>query len=430
MHSKSRYSWMTGIVTSLPIWVGVIIVILSFWLWDAQKHADQKEVKHLVAIQLRHVQQTLQTTIKRQRIDPSADQLKELLSGDHFQGTSMQLYKNNVLVYAKGQEQKSLLRHWGASQLFQINRDVWKVTLWPDKELLQDYKTSLPDLALFMGLVVAVLLVIVGLLAMLASQAMQREKEANRHLRFETKEKEKLQKVLQQNQKLQAVGTLAGGIAHDFNNILYAMMGYVGMARQDVDKESLLYRNLGKVLDAGKRGQKLVSSILSFSRQQLTHDAQKLDLADMLAHVFGLMYPTMPTSVTVIKNITFSNAYVMGDAQALEQVMVNIINNAVDAMEGKGTLTISLTKARFREAYCISIEDTGMGMTEETKQRLFDPFYTTKAVDKGTGLGLSIAHGIIHDHQGSIHVDTELGKGSTFSIYLPICKEVEGEQNG
>lgn len=432
MRSKQDYInrkyWLTGIITSLPIWVGVCVIILSFVLWDMQKKTDKRQVADLVSIQLLHVQKTLETVIRNQSKEVSAAELDELFSGNHYAGTSMQLYRNNKLIYGKGPAQKNLLKDWGATRHFKIDGDLWKIDLWPEEQILQDYKTSLSDLGLFMGLVVACLLMIVGLLAMLASQREKDIQEAHRKLRFETKEKEKLQTVLQQSQKLQAVGTLAGGIAHDFNNILYAMMGYVAMAKEDVEKDGLLYRNLDKVLNAGKRGQKLVSSILSFSRQQQAQDVKKVNLMDVLGRVFELMYPTIPTSIAVVRNITLDKAEVMGDAHALEQVIVNIINNAVDAMDGTGTLTVGLTKARFREAYCISIEDTGTGMTEETKQRLFDPFYTTKSVDKGTGLGLSIAHGIIQDHKGSIHVETELGKGSTFSIYLPVAQE--GEVNG
>lgn len=430
MHSNhlNRKSWLTGIVTSLPIWVGLVVIVLSFVLWSAQKKSDKAEVGALVSVQSQHVQRMLETVVHHQAAEVDEQELHDLFSGEHYSGVSMRLYKNSVLIYAKGAEDQSSLNEWGVIRNININGDRWKIDLWPDNQLLKVYKTSLSDLALFMGLIVASLLIIVGLLAMLATQRERAVQEVNRQLRFETREKEKLQKVLLQSQKLQAVGTLAGGIAHDFNNILYAMMGYVAMAKEDVEKDGLLYRNLGKVLEAGKRGQKLVSSILSFSRQQQAQDVQKIDLADMLSHVFELMYPTIPASISLVKDINIDKAYILGDAHALEQVMVNMINNAVDAMDGRGVLSISLTKARFREAYCIAIQDTGTGMTEETKQRLFDPFYTTKSVDKGTGLGLSIAHGIIRDHKGSIHIDTELGRGSTFSIYLPIAQSTEGEE--
>lgn len=419
MRSRKIIIGAKAVLSSLPIWVGVIIIIFSVVLWHAQVQENNREVEGMIKIQLRHVYNTVRYDIERQQFVPFKNRLPDLLGGDHYYGISMRIYRNQQLIFSKGREAKTLLQRWGMQQKFVDNGHRWQLTVWPGKVILEDYKTYLPDFTLSMGLIVGVLLIIIGLLAILATKREQAIQRAEWKLRRESSEKQKLQKVLQQNQKLQAVGTLAGGIAHDFNNILYAMMGYVQMARDDVDKESVIHRNLGKVIEAGKRGQKLISSILSFSRQQSQQDIRQMNLVTMLERVFELLTPTIPTSIKIEKNITLAKADIMGDAGQLEQVMVNIINNAVDAMDGRGLLKINLTMARFRPAYCISIEDNGAGMSEETKQRMFDPFYTTKAVDKGTGLGLSMAHGIIRDHQGNIHVDSELGKGTTFSIYLP-----------
>lgn len=431
MHYKpnKRQQMITATITSLPIWMGVIIVVLSFVLWHAQRKENIKEIKTVLTVQMRHVRSSVEYAIARHAIVPDKGRLQSLLGGDHYYGISMRVYQDKKVRFKKGLKRPVLYLQWGIKQRFKSSGDIWEIDLWPNNRLLREHKTYLPDFALSMGLLIAVLLMIVGLLAILAAQREKTVRETRWYLSRETKEKQKLQRALQQNQKLQAVGTLAGGVAHDFNNILYAMMGYIVMAREDVEKEGIVYRNLGKVLEAGKRGQKLVSNILSFSRQQQGHDMKKMDLVSMLQHVFELLYPAIPTSIHLIKDIPFEKAIIIGDAQTLEQMMVNVINNAVDAMDGKGDLTVSLSKARFRPAYCIGVTDTGTGMTEETKERLFDPFYTTKAVDKGTGLGLSMAHGIIRDHKGSIHVDTELGKGTVFSIYLP-TEDQKGEKDG
>ncbi len=174
-----RKYWLTGIVTSLPIWVGLCVIVLSFVLWNMQRTTDKKQVADLVSIQLRHVQKTLKAVIHNQNKEVDAAELKELFSGEHYVGTSMRLYKNNILMYDLGEE-NSLLTDWGATRIFKVNGDIWKIDLWPEAVLLKDYKTSLADLGLFMGLVVAVLLIIVGLLAMLATQREQVIQEAHR----------------------------------------------------------------------------------------------------------------------------------------------------------------------------------------------------------------------------------------------------------
>ena len=242
--------------------------------------------------------------------------------------------------------------------------------------------------------------------------------------------KVKLEHALLQGQKLQAMGTLAGGIAHDFNNILYAIIGYSEMAREDVEKDSQLYQNLGKVLEASQRGQELVSRILTFSRRQ-HHQLDALNLKSTIETVLSLMKQTIPASVTLQFSME-TELSIFGNKTLLHQILVNIINNAVDAMDGEGSIKIDVTRIgandptlqQFPEMsaqnYCkIEMSDTGHGMDKATIERIFEPFYTTKEVGKGTGLGLSIVHSIVKEHKGDIAVTSELGKGTTFTILLP-----------
>lgn len=244
--------------------------------------------------------------------------------------------------------------------------------------------------------------------------------------------KRKLEIALLQGQKLQAIGTLAGGIAHDFNNILYAIKGYVEMAREDVDKETLVYKNLGKVLEASQRGQDLVARILTFGRTHQHHDFEPIKVEETLQSVLSLLKPTIPASV-VINLINSDYDYtILGNQTQLHQVIVNIINNAVDAMEDEGTVTIQLSRVlanddylkqfpdTVNKNYCkIDISDTGYGMDITTMERIFEPFYTTKEVGKGTGLGLATVHAIIKEHRGEITVKSQLGHGTTFTLLLP-----------
>jgi len=266
------------------------------------------------------------------------------------------------------------------------------------------------------------------------------EKQLQQHTRSE-EAKQKLEKALLQGQKLQAIGTLAGGIAHDFNNILYAIIGYVEMAREDVEKESLTYTNLGKVLDASHRGRELISRILTFSRRQ-RHDLKPLNLQTTIESALSLLRPTIPASVTIIFHTLDKDFLILADQTQLHQIIVNIVNNAVDAMDGEGVITLKLSYVfanddilkQFPDItltdYCkIDISDTGHGMDANTIERIFEPFYTTKEVGKGTGLGLATVHAIIKEHNGVIMVNSQLGHGTTFTLLIPEHKENKSGKN-
>lgn len=297
-------------------------------------------------------------------------------------------------------------------------------------------ETYHPWLVLVFGICFSILIAATIRIAQIAEQRALTLNQINEDLKKEIGErinaeetKQKLEVALLQGQKLQAIGTLAGGIAHDFNNLLYAIIGYVEMAREDVAKDSIIYKNLGKVLDASHRGQELVSSILAFSRRQ-HHTFDVINLKKTMEAALALLKPTIPASVII--QFEPVEADILGNQTQIHQVLVNIINNAVDAMDGEGTITIHMSHVtrddpllkQFLEItaqqYCkIEISDSGHGMDQPTMERIFEPFFTTKEVGKGTGLGLSIVHSIVKEHQGEITVSSQLGHGSTFMILLP-----------
>ncbi|MBX3708863.1 MAG: GHKL domain-containing protein [Gammaproteobacteria bacterium] len=313
---------------------------------------------------------------------------------------------------------------------------VFKHNLQAYFDLLKDFQLYLPWLALLFGLSFSFLIAALIGMAQLARQRAFTLRQINEDLKKEINEriqaediKQKLEVALLQGQKLQAMGTLAGGIAHDFNNILYAVIGYAEMAREDVPKESVVHKNLGKVIEAAHRGQELVSRILVFSRRQ-HHHFNPINLKTTIDAALALLKPTIPASVMIHFNPT--EVTILGNQTQIHQVLVNIINNAVDAMDGEGTIHITMVHVLaddvflkqfpniLSQNYCkIKISDTGHGMDQSTMERIFDPFYTTKEVGKGTGLGLSIVHSIIKEHQGEIMVTSRLGHGTTFMILLP-----------
>lgn len=296
-----------------------------------------------------------------------------------------------------------------------------------------------PWLALIFGVSFSLLIGIMIRVAQLAHERAISLKISNEQLKNEIAErvlaeegKQKLESALLQGQKLQAIGTMAGGIAHDFNNILYAILGYIELAREDVPKDSLAHKNLGKALEGAHRGQELVSRILAFSRRQ-HHHYNALNLRTTIESALSLIKPTIPASVLV--KFTPVDFYALGNQTQIHQIIVNIVNNAVDAMEGEGEIELKMTVLEaddplldelienHTQRYCkIEISDTGLGMDKKIMDRIFEPFFTTKEVGKGTGLGLSIVHSIIKEHEGEISVESQLGKGTTFTILLPEYK--------
>ncbi len=303
--------------------------------------------------------------------------------------------------------------------------------------VLSDLRNHVPWLILTVGILASILAGAIVRITQVAKQRAQILDKINEDLKKEISErinaeetKQKLEVALLQGQKLQAMGTLAGGIAHDFNNLLYAVIGYVEITREDLTKDSLPYKNLGKVLEAAHRGQELIARILAFSRRQ-HHHFDVIPLKSTIEAALSLLTPTIPASV-MIDFKTEVDGTILGNQTQIHQVLVNIINNAVDAMDGEGNVSIHVSLVQSHDAllkqfpkilqqnyYKIEITDTGHGMDQPTIERMFEPFFTTKEVGKGTGLGLSIVHSIIKEHQGEISVKSQLGHGTTFVILLP-----------
>lgn len=276
-----------------------------------------------------------------------------------------------------------------------------------------------------------VILLAVGLLLVLHRHTRHLRKEALQRYKAE-EERETMKQALLQSQKLEAVGMLAGGIAHNFNNILYAIQGYVQMARSDVDSKTISYQNLGKVLEAVDRGQELVQGILCFSRREHYH-LEQICLKEVLESAIKLLQSTLPASVELSVSINIKDALLEGNRTHLQQVFINIIRNAADSLSEKGKIVVQVNVESDIEGlkllrpglpypayFVVNIADNGSGMSEETLRHLFEPFFTTKDVGKGTGLGLATARSIVRDHRGEMVVKSVPNKGSTFIVLLPV----------
>ena len=249
-------------------------------------------------------------------------------------------------------------------------------------------------------------------------------------------EKRQLQSQLLHAQKLEAIGTLAGGIAHDFNNILAAVIGYTDMAKDEVPAGTPLARDLDQVLKASHRARDLVKQILTFSRQAET-DSVNFYPAAVVKEVVRLLRPALPTTIAINQLIDEKAGPVHIDPAQMHQVLMNLCTNAFHAMEDHGgELDISLrrieldTAALAARPYAqpgtyieLAIGDTGSGIPPNLIDRIFDPFFTTKELGKGTGMGLSIVHGIAKSCEGFVTVDSVLGRGTTFHVFLPAAAE-------
>ncbi len=249
-------------------------------------------------------------------------------------------------------------------------------------------------------------------------------------------ENKNLENRLGQAQKMEAIGTLAGGIAHDFNNILAAIIGYTEMARDDSPSGSTVLYDLDKVLKAADRAKSLVNQILTFSRQGDT-ECIPIQPSSIVHEAIKMLRPSLPVTIEINENIDSEVGLISADPTQIHQILMNLGTNAFHAMEDTGgKLDISLTEIDLcREDIAsephidsgtfiqLSVRDSGPGMTQEVKDKIFDPYFTTKGVGKGTGMGLSIVHGIIKNYGGFITLSSEPGKGTTFHVFLPVIRE-------
>jgi signal transduction histidine kinase/CheY-like chemotaxis protein len=273
--------------------------------------------------------------------------------------------------------------------------------------------------------------------------------ERNLELRQEIAAKEaaqessrKLGRQLRQSQKMEAIGTLAGGIAHDFNNILTVIIGYSELAK--IQTQSLCHhhpcpveKELGQVLRAAERARELVRQILTFSRRQ-DNDRTPLNIMPILEETLALLRASLPQSIDIRTKFSCGDACIYANGVQIQQIVMNLGTNALHAMRENGGILAVEAERIDLEAFdekskhlllspgpylLLKICDNGCGMERSLLDKIFDPYFTTKAPGQGTGMGLAVVHGIVKSHKGHITVYSEPGKGTSFLIYLPIFTE-------
>ncbi|MBD3316937.1 MAG: response regulator, partial [Chitinivibrionales bacterium] len=258
------------------------------------------------------------------------------------------------------------------------------------------------------------------------------------HIR-ELEEKRRLEEMLHYSQKMDAVGRLAGGMAHDFNNMLSGISGYATIIKRSYgEKEPKLKGYVDTILNAADRAADLIGKLLAFARKG-KYQMVSVDVHKAIEAVIGLLDRTIDKRIRIVRKLKAKPSTVLGDPTQIENIFLNLAVNARDAMARGGTLTFatsitSIDKSDTRVAeynteagdyMVVSVSDTGSGMNSDTLSHMFEPFFTTKEVGKGTGLGLASVYGIVKNHGGHVAVESVVGVGTTFDVYIPLLSPGE-----
>jgi len=254
-------------------------------------------------------------------------------------------------------------------------------------------------------------------------------------------EQKRLQQRLLHSEKMEAIATLAGGIAHDFNNVLYAILGYTDLALDLTEPESPARECLEQVRIGACRARDVVRQILVFHRPAAP-EREPVSLQTVVREALHLIRGALPPTIEIRVNLDGNCRRVLGDPTALHQAVMNLCTNAYQAMrEAGGVLEVGLREQRLtgpRSALLpglragdhavLVVRDSGCGMDEATRRRIFEPYFTTRGAGEGTGMGLAMVHGVVESLGGAVQVQSEPGRGTTFEIFLPVLSEAAGDE--
>ncbi|MGH9746426.1 MAG: response regulator [Candidatus Acidiferrales bacterium] len=322
-------------------------------------------------------------------------------------------------------------RKWVQTADIQFQQITWQAYAWPKPDTLAYTRSPLPQVSFIAGILLAGML---GFAVYMAETAELRAKalvKANKNLEKEIAGREQAEDALRQAQKMEAVGRLAGGVAHDFNNLLMVIRGHAALSLRNVGVDGSLRRELDEILQATDRASSFTRQLLAFSRKQVLQP-RVLDLNALTTQVAGMLPPVLGDDIKLTIELDPNLGRVKADSALLEQVIMNLVFNARDAMPEGGEMTIQSLNTELGESslpahpgahvgpyVVLVIRDTGHGMSEETQSHIFEPFFTTKDRGKGTGLGLATVYGTVNQSGGFISVSSKVGTGTEIKIFLP-----------
>jgi PAS domain S-box-containing protein len=351
--------------------------------------------------------------------------------------TNIAMIRNNTFVFANRRMLESL--HYESTEF--IGMSLWNIIHPADSGLvqkrIQDLKIGGPDMDHFECCVLSKNGKILWF-EMIAAPVLYREQDAILiHAiditvkKTEQQDRKKLEEMLTQAQKMEAVGQLAGGIAHDFNNMLGVIIGYTELLLEQVGPSQQFHAELEEILKASRRSADLTRQLLTFARKQ-TVALRVLDLNQTIEGMLNMLRRLIGENISLIWMPGSGLWPINMDPSQIDQILANLCVNARDAIKGVGKLTVETKNTTFDKEYCathagslpgeyvqISVSDTGDGMDKETMAHIFEPFFTTKNVGEGSGLGLATVYGAVKQNNGFINVYSEPGQGTTFTIYIP-----------
>jgi signal transduction histidine kinase len=345
------------------------------------------------------------------------------------------VYDDNQEIYHRAGVTPRGERSWAEDANIEFRQLSWRVQVWPKPEALAYARSPLPRVTFVGGILLAGLLAFAVFMAESAHLQARQVEATNKELNREIVNRKQTEETLRQAQKMEAVGRLAGGVAHNFNNLLMVIRGHAALSLNRVNSDHPLRRELNEIVNTTDRASSLTRQLLAFSRKQMLQ-LRVLDLNTLVTQMAELLPPVLGEDIHLIMDLDPQLGRVKTDAAQVEQVIMNLVFNARDAMPAGGDLTITTANTHLDEAWVhlhpevqpgsyvvLAVRDTGHGMDQDTQARMFDPFFTTKDRNKGTGLGLSTVYGTINQSGGSVTVSSKPGEGTTIQIFLPSVEE-------
>jgi signal transduction histidine kinase/CheY-like chemotaxis protein len=359
------------------------------------------------------------------------DSMLENVAQDYW----LVVYDSNQEIYSRTGTSPRGKSPWAEDADIEFRQLSWRVRVWPKSEKLAYARSPLPRVTFVGGILLAGLLAFAVFMAESAQLQARQVETTNQELNREIANRKQTEERLRQAQKIEAIGQLAGGVAHNFNNMLMVIRGRAALSLNRIHSGHPLRRELNEIVKTTDRAASLTRQLLAFSRKQMLQ-LRVLDLNTLINQMAELLPPVLGEDIHLIMDLDPQLGRVRIDAAQMEQVIMNLVFNARDAMPAGGGLTITTANTRLDDAWVrlnpgvqpgphvvLAVRDTGFGMDADTQARMFDPFFTTKDRNKGTGLGLSTVYGTIDQSGGSITVSSKPGEGTTIQIFLPRVEE-------